>query len=80
MPVPASEIERLILESLPGALVEVVDTAGDQNHYAVNVVAEEFRGMNRVQQQRMVNKALESILHGHGAPLHAMALQTSAPE
>ena len=80
MPVPASEIERLILESLPGATVEVVDTAGDQNHYAVNVVAEEFRGKNRVQQQRMVNKALESILHGAGAPLHAMALQTSAPE
>ncbi|MEM6934002.1 MAG: BolA/IbaG family iron-sulfur metabolism protein [Pseudomonadota bacterium] len=80
MPVPASEIERLILETLPGARVEVVDTAGDQNHYAVNVIAEEFRGKNRVQQQRMVNKALESILHGPGAPLHAMALQTSAPE
>lgn len=80
MPVPASEIERLIQESLPGAKIDVVDTAGDQNHYAVNVVAEQFRGLNRVQQQRIVNKALESILHGPGAPLHAMALQTSAPE
>ncbi|MEM8790080.1 MAG: BolA/IbaG family iron-sulfur metabolism protein [Pseudomonadota bacterium] len=80
MPVAASEIERLIKESFPGAQIEIVDTAGDQNHYAVSVVAEEFRGKNRVQQQRMVNKALESILHGPGAPLHAMALQTSAPE
>ncbi|MEM0942693.1 MAG: BolA/IbaG family iron-sulfur metabolism protein [Pseudomonadota bacterium] len=80
MPVPASEIERLILESMPGARVDVVDTAGDQNHYAVHVVAEEFRGLNRVQQQRLVNKALSSILHGPGAPLHAMALQTSAPD
>lgn len=80
MPVAASEIERLLMESFPGARVEIADTAGDRNHYAVSVVAEEFRGKNRVQQQRMVNKALESILHGPGAPLHAMALQTSAPE
>ncbi|MEM1384715.1 MAG: BolA family transcriptional regulator [Pseudomonadota bacterium] len=80
MPIAASEIERLIRDAFPGAQVEIQDLAGDGNHYAANVVAEEFRGMNRVQQQRLVNKALESILSGPNAPLHALALQTSAPD
>ncbi|HSF93495.1 MAG TPA: BolA family transcriptional regulator [Thermohalobaculum sp.] len=80
MPVPASMIERLILDAFPGAKVEITDLAGDNNHFAANVVAEEFRGKNRVQQQRMVNEALKSILEGQNAPLHALALQTSAPD
>jgi stress-induced morphogen len=53
---------------------------GDNNHFAATVVTEEFRGKNRVQQQRLVNQALKSILEGPNAPLHALALQTSAPE
>ena len=80
MPVPATEIERLIRDALPGATVEIRDLAGDNNHFAATVVAEKFRGKNRVQQQRMVNQALKSILEGPNAPLHALALQTSAPE
>jgi len=80
MPVPASEIERLIRAAFPGAQVEITDLAGDNNHFAANVVTEEFRGKNRVQQQRMVNQALSSILEGPNAPLHALALQTSAPD
>ena len=80
MPVPATEIERLIRDALPGAMVEIRDLAGDNNHFAATVVAEEFRRKNRVPQQRMVNQALKSILEGPNAPLHALALQTSAPE
>jgi len=67
--VPATEIERLIRDAFPGAEVEIRDLAGDNNHFAATVVAEEFRGKNRVQQQRMVNQALKSILDG---PLHAL--------
>jgi len=80
MPVEPGEIERLIKDAFPTARVEIRDLAGDGNHYAATVVAEEFRGKNRVQQQRMVNQALSSILKGSNAPLHALALQTSAPD
>lgn len=80
MPVPATEIERLLRAAFPGAKIEVRDLAGDGKHYAATVVAEEFRGKNRVQQQRMVNLALASILEGPDAPLHALALQTSVPD
>ncbi len=80
MPVPATEIERLIKAKFPEAQVEIRDLAGDGNHYAATVVDESFRGKNRVQQQRMVNVALSEILDGPSAPLHALALTTSAPD
>ncbi|MGF1500207.1 MAG: BolA/IbaG family iron-sulfur metabolism protein [Paracoccaceae bacterium] len=80
MPVPATEIERLIRDRFPDARIEIEDLAGDGNHYRATVIAEEFRGLNRVQQQRLVNQALASILDGADAPLHALALQTSAPD
>lgn len=80
MPVPASEIERLILATFPNAKVEIRDLAGDNNHFAATVIDESFRGKNRVQQQRMVNAALAEILEGANAPLHALALTTSAPD
>lgn len=80
MPVPASEIERLILATFPNAQVEIQDLAGDNNHWAATVIDESFRGKNRVQQQRMVNAALKEILEGQNAPLHALALTTRAPD
>lgn len=80
MPVQASEIESLLRERFPEAQIEIRDLAGDGNHYAATVIDEEFRGKNRVQQQRLVNQALASILQGSNAPLHALALQTSAPD
>lgn len=80
MPVQAAEIERLIRARFPDAKIEIRDLAGDGNHYAATVVDEAFRGKNRVQQQRMVNDALKEILQGADAPLHALALQTSAPD
>jgi len=40
-------------------------------------VAEAFRGKSRVQQHQMVYNALEGKM---GGVLHALALQTSAPD
>ncbi len=73
----ASEIERLIREALPDARVEIRDLAGDGDHYAANVVSSSFRGKSRVQQHQMIYAALKGRM---GGELHALALQTSAPE
>lgn len=73
----ASEIERLIKEALPEAKVEIRDLAGDGDHFAASVVAREFKGKSRVQQHQMVYQALQGRM---GGELHALALQTSAPE
>ena len=77
MPMPAAEIERLIREALPDAQVTIEDLRGDGDHYAATVVSEAFRGKTRVQQHQMVYAALQGRM---GGALHALALQTSAPE
>ena len=40
----ADEIEKLIKESLPDALVTINDLKGDGDHYAAQVVSAEFVG------------------------------------
>ena len=77
MAMNASEIERLIKEALPDAHVEIRDLAGDGDHYAANVVSSSFKGKSRVQQHQMIYAALKGRM---GGELHALALQTSAPE
>lgn len=77
MPMDQDEIVRLIKKRLPDAEVEIRDLAGDGDHYSATVVAEEFRGMPRVKQHQLVYDALEGKM---GGTLHALALQTSAPD
>jgi len=80
MAIDAAEIERLIREDFPDARITITDLAGDGRHYAAEVVAEEFRGMNRVQQQRAVYAALKGKMDGSHGELHALALTTKVPE
>ena len=77
MPMDAREIERLIRDALPDAEVTIRDLAGDGDHYAATVISEAFRGKSRVQQHQMVYNALKGNM---GGTLHALALQTSAPD
>lgn len=77
MPMHARDIESLIKSALPDAKVVIRDLAGDGDHYAAEVVSEQFRGKNRVQQHQMVYAALKGNM---GGALHALALQTSAPD
>ena len=77
MAMDADEIARLIREGIPDAKVTIRDLAGDGDHYAAEVVAESFRGKSRVQQHQMVYNALKGNM---GGALHALALQTSAPD
>ncbi len=77
MAMDAHEIEQLIKTSIPDAQVRIEDLAGDGDHYAAYVTSASFKGKNRVQQHQMVYQALQGSM---GGELHALALQTSAPE
>ncbi|MCB5945314.1 BolA family protein [Acidocella sp. KAb 2-4] len=77
MAMQANEIEALIKAAFPDAKIEIEDLAGDNDHYAATVVSEAFRGVPRVRQHQMVYAALQGRM---GGELHALALQTSAPE
>lgn len=80
MAIEAAEIEHLIREGFPDAQITITDLAGDGKHYAAEVIAEEFRGLNRVQQQRAVYASLKGKMDGTSGELHALALTTKVPE
>lgn len=80
MAMEAHQIEALIREAFPSAVIEITDLAGDGNHYAATVVAAEFKGLNRVKQHQMVYAALKGKMDGPAGDLHALALTTKAPE
>ena len=77
MPMPANEIERLIVEAMPDAQVTITDLAGDGDHYAAKVVSPAFSGLGRVKRHQLVYAALGDRM---GGELHALQLQTVAPE
>ncbi|MET0269457.1 MAG: BolA family transcriptional regulator [Sphingomonas sp.] len=76
MPMAADEIETMIRAALPDAQVEITDLAGDGDHYSARVVSERFRGLSRVNQQRLVYDALGGRM---GGVLHALQLTTAVP-
>ncbi len=77
MAMPASEIEALIKTAFPDASITIEDLAGDNDHFAATIVSEAFRGLPRVRQHQLVYAALKGNM---GGALHALALQTSAPD
>jgi acid stress-induced BolA-like protein IbaG/YrbA len=73
----ASDLEALIREALPDARITV--EGDDGVHFAAEVIDESFRGLNRVQQQRVVYAALKGRMDGPDGAIHALALTTRAP-
>ena len=76
MPMPASEIERLIKAAIPDAQVTIRDLVGDGDHYAARVVSPSFAGKSRIQQHQAVYAALGGRV---GGELHALQLETAVP-
>ncbi len=77
MAMDAELIEQLILSGIPDAQVTISDLRGDGDHYAAYVVSPSFTGKSRIQQHQMVYQALQGKM---GNELHALAIQTAAPE
>ena len=77
MPMQASEIEQLIKAAIPDAQIELVDTAGDMDHWSAKVTSAQFEGKSRVQQHQIVNASFGDKL---GTVFHALAIQTATPD
>ena len=67
------EIESLIKESIPDALVEIQDLAGDGNHYSATISSSEFIGKSKIEQHKIVYASLKGKM---GNELHALAIKT----
>ena len=67
------EIEKLIKESIPDALVEIQDLAGDGNHYSATISSSKFIGKSKIEQHKIVYASLKGKM---GNELHALAIKT----
>ena len=67
------EIEDLIKEAMPDAEITIEDLAGDENHYSATIKSKIFSGKSKVDQHKIVYKALKGKM---GTELHALALNT----
>lgn len=76
MPDPA-EIKRRIEAAIPGALADVQDYTGTGDHFRATVTASAFAGLSRIEQHRMIYDIFGAEI---GGPIHALSLQTQAPE
>lgn len=76
MPMPAATIESHLRTAFPDAIIDLIDTAGDQDHYSLTVTSESFRGKSRIEQHKMVYAALQGAMT---ATLHALQVKTALP-
>ena len=67
------EIKSLIKEAIPDAEISIQDLAGDENHYSATIKSKIFYGKSKIEQHKIVYKALRGKM---GNELHALALNT----
>ena len=67
------EIESLIKQAMPDAIVEIQDLAGDGNHYSATITSSQFSGKSKIEQHKMVYNSLKGRM---GNELHALAIKT----
>ena len=73
MAMDLKEIEILIKEAIPDAIVDIQDLAGDGNHYSATVTSNKFSGKSKIEQYKMVYNSLKGKM---GNELHALAIKT----
>ena len=73
MSLKLEEIKSLIKDAIPDAKITIQDIAGDENHYSATIKSKVFSGKNRIEQHKLVYKALKGKM---GNELHALALNT----
>ena len=79
MAMTGADIEALLRAEFPDAEIELIDLAGDNNHWKAVIISKAFEGVNRVKQHQMVYAALKGKMDGADGELHALALETRAP-
>lgn len=73
MAMNADDIVVLIKDAITGADVEIIDLAGDGDHYKAIITSAAFAGKSRIARHQMVYAALKGRM---GEELHALALET----
>ena len=73
MSLKLDEIKILIKKAMPDAEIVIKDLAGDENHYSATIKSKLFSGKTKIEQHKLVYKALNGKM---GKELHALELNT----
>ena len=73
MSLKIDEIRNLIKKAIPDAEIVIKDLAGDDNHYSATIKSKLFSGKTKIEQHKLVYKALSGKM---GNELHALELNT----
>ena len=73
MSLKIEEIRSLLEKAMPDADITIKDLAGDNNHYSATIKSKLFSGKTKIEQHKLVYKALEGKM---GNELHALAINT----
>ena len=73
MSLKLEEIKILIKKAMPDAEIVIKDLAGDENHYSATIKSKLFSGKTKIEQHKLVYKALNGKM---GNELHALELNT----
>ena len=73
MSLKLDEIKILIKKAIPDAEIVIKDLVGDNNHYSATIKSKLFSGKTKIEQHKLVYKALNGKM---GNELHALELNT----
>ncbi|HEX6586736.1 MAG TPA: BolA/IbaG family iron-sulfur metabolism protein [Solirubrobacterales bacterium] len=77
MAISTDEVRQMIVDALPGAEVEVIDETGTEDHLRATVSAPQFSGLSRIEQHKLVKKAVQSRFDD--GSIHALSIRTTVP-
>ena len=75
MAISESKLQSILQNSFPNAKIKITDTAGDQDHYALEITSNVFKDLPLIKQHRLVKEALAEVLVKE---LHAISIKTKA--
>lgn len=70
MPISREVLATSLTAAFPDAKITIEDLAGDNDHWAVEIVSPVFAGKSRIAQHRMVQEALGD------KEIHALSIKT----
>ena len=75
MSILKNELEAILQKKFPNSEIELIDTAGDQDHYNLTIKDSSFKNISIIAQHKLVKDALKEVL---STRLHALSIKTIA--
>jgi stress-induced morphogen len=74
MAITHAELLSILQQNFPHAKIKLEDTAGDMDHYSLEISDPSFKDLPLIKQHKLVNAALSEVLHTR---LHAITIKTN---